>query len=104
MRLIYGRLTEGTPWNTKIGDAQVSAAQQGMKFMWESVLFFHRIWVGSSSPVIDFEVYKVEKALLPSTLHNVKSKGNFKKMQKRGWGAGMNGSMAAKLVWRSTNK
>lgn len=65
--------------------------------MCESVLFFHRIWVDSGSPVIDFGVCKVEKALFHSTAHNVKSNGR-KETQKRGRGAGMNGCMAAKLV------
>lgn len=32
-----------TPKDKDIGDAQVSASQQGMRFMCESVLVFHRI-------------------------------------------------------------
>lgn len=44
MRLIYGRFRKKyTPKDKDIGDAQVSASQQGMRFMCESVLVFHRI-------------------------------------------------------------
>lgn len=57
-----------TPQDKDTGDAQVSASQQGMKFMLESVLVFHGILIGSDSPVIVFEGYTVEK-VLHSTPH-----------------------------------
>ena len=41
MRLFYGRLTgEGPPQDKDMGEAQVSASQQGMEFIHESVLAF----------------------------------------------------------------
>lgn len=50
----------------------------------------------------DFEGYHVEKAL-HSSGHNVKSEGGRGSAEK-GREAGLFGSMAAKLVWRSINE
>lgn len=84
MRLVYGRLTgEGPPQDKDTGEAQVSASQQGMELIRESVLVFHGILIGSDSPMIVFEGYTVEKALHP-TPHNVKPKRNIRERSKRG--------------------
>lgn len=68
--------------------------------MCESVLFFHRIWIDSGSAVIDFEVYKVEKALLHQHCIMWNQKGRKETEKEGGGGEGREGLQAQMEVWQ----